>query len=77
MAHGVAVGPPALGRNKNPGWAYGTGSGAGIRAALQGSFCRKMSKLLVRRGEISKGMFVSSKITCQKTMMLLAERLRY
>jgi hypothetical protein len=33
----------------------------------------KMSKSLVRWGEIEKGKFVSSKTACQKTMMRLVE----
>jgi hypothetical protein len=52
-------------------------SDAGMGATLQDLCCRKMSKLLVKRGEIAKGQSVSSKTANQETMMLLVERSRH
>jgi hypothetical protein len=54
-----------------PGGTRGAGSGVGIGAAPGESSCNKMSKLLVRRGEVEKGKSASSKTTCREMTMLL------
>jgi hypothetical protein len=56
---------------KNPG------SGARMGAASGESSYRKISKSLVRWGEVEKEKFASSKITCWETTMLLVVRSRH
>jgi hypothetical protein len=43
----------------NLGGTWGADSGAGMEVASGESPCRKMSKLLVRRGEEEKGQYAS------------------
>jgi hypothetical protein len=74
---GLVVGPPATASGGKPGGTEGADSGAGIGAAPRESSCSKMSKSLVRRGEVEKGKSASSKITCREMTMLLVVRSRH
>jgi hypothetical protein len=46
-------------------------------AALGEASYRKISKSLIRRAEVEKEKFASSKITCPEPMMLLVVRSRH